>query len=126
MNYYKISFPPLILLEIIISVAFVLVFGFGNFCLFLLLSMLSGVVVLAIFWKNMLEFRISTFKEMFMNFAFIIAGFLLIIPGVLSSLLGFFTLIFGLIISIKRSNSYSQQRQNNEEIIDVEIIEENK
>lgn len=125
MNYYKFSFPPLILLEIIVSVVFLITFGFGNFFLFLMLSMLGGIILLAIFWKNVLAFEITTLKEMFMHFAFVIAGFLLIIPGVLSSILGVLTLIFALIISIKRPK-YAPKRQNDEEIIDVEIIEERK
>ncbi len=129
MNYYKISLFPLVLLEIIASVAFVLAFGFGEFCFFLMFSMVGGVVLLAIFWKNMLDFRITTPKEMFMQFAFVIAGFLLIIPGVLSSVFGVLTLIFGLVITLKRptfDKSRPKQRYENEEIIDVEIIEDKK
>lgn len=129
MNYYKISFAPLILLELIASMIFVLTFGFGNFCFFLLFSMVGGVVLLALFWKNMLEFRISTPKEMFTQFAFVIAGFLLIIPGVLSSILGILTLIFGLVFCLKRPNfdkKHSKHNYDDEEIIDVEIIEEKR
>lgn len=129
MNYYKISIAPLILLEIIASVVFVLTFGFGEFCLFLLFSMVGGVVLLAIFWKNMLEFKISTPKEMLTQFAFVIAAFLLIIPGVLSSILGILVLIFGLVFrsNTKRSNfdqNHPKQDYDDGEIIDVEIIDE--
>lgn len=129
MNYYTFSLFPLILLEIIVSVMFVWAFGFGDFCFFLLFSMVGGVVLLAIFWKNMLEFKITTPKEMFMQFAFVIAGFLLIIPGVLSSVFGVLTLIFGLVITLKRptfDKSRPKPRNENEEIIDVEIIEEKR
>lgn len=129
MNYYTISLFPLILLEIATSVAFVIAFGFGEFCFFLLFSVVGGVVLLALFWKNMLEFKISTPKEMFMQFAFVIAGFLLIIPGVLSSIFGVLTLIFGLVITLKRpkfDKSRPKPRYDNEEIIDVEIIEEKR
>lgn len=143
MGYYKIGLAPYIVLEVLASVGFVLAFGFGNFIIFLLLSMLLGAILLGIFWRNMLEFRLSTPLEMLKNFAFVIAGFLLALPGVLSSICGLFVLIFGLVFGGKNSmnsrkfssnssnfkeNSanFSQNSSTNSEIIDVEIIEVKK
>ncbi|TQR60553.1 FxsA family protein [Campylobacter troglodytis] len=145
MSYYKLSLFPYLLIEILFSLGFVLFFGFGNFIIFLLLSMLLGAILLGIFWKNMLEFRLSSPLEMLKNFALVIAGFLLVIPGVLSSIFALFILLFGLIFGQKSSknfnessnftqNSYkegssyqgfnSQKNSNlDSEIIDVEIIE---
>lgn len=144
MTYYKLGIAPYIVLEVLASVGFVLAFDFGNFVIFLLLSMLLGAVLLGIFWKNMLEFRLSTPLEMLKNFAFVIAGFLLAIPGVLSSICGLFVLVFGLVFGGKNSlnsrnfgsnsNKFSENSANfgensrsnshlDGEIIDVEIIE---
>ena len=136
MTYYKLGIAPYIVLEVLASVGFVVAFGFGNFVIFLLLSMLLGAVLLGIFWKNMLEFRLSTPLEMLKNFAFVIAGFLLAIPGVLSSICGLFVLVFGLVFGGKNckfgSNSrkfsensanFGENSRSDGEIIDVEIIE---
>ncbi len=149
MGYYKIGLAPYIVLEVLASVGFVLAFGFGNFIIFLLLSMLLGGILLGIFWRNMLEFRLSTPLEMLKNFAFVIAGFLLALPGVLSSICGLFVLIFGLVFGKNSINSrkfgsnsanfnenshkfkensanFSQNSSTKSEIIDVEIIEVKK
>ncbi|EAI1832896.1 integral memnbrane protein [Campylobacter coli] len=126
---YKLSLSPLFVLEIIASVLFIVFFGFGNFLFFILLSMIFGAVLLGIFWKNMLEFRISGFKDMLTQFAFVMAAFLLIFPGIVTSIFGFFVLCFGLIFNFAKPRYKRNYRQNNtsdEEIIDVEIIEERK
>lgn len=128
MNYYTFSILPFILLEVLASVLFVMSFGFGNFLLVLFGSMLIGVVLLAIFWRNMLEFRLCSPLEMLKNFAFVISGFLFLVPGVLSSVCGLFVLVFGLVFGLSRQNSgkFAQNSRQNDEIIDVEIIDEKK
>ena len=126
---YKLSLSPLFLLELVASILFIVFFGLGNFLIFILASMIFGVILLGIFWKNMLEFRISGFKDMLTQFAFVMAAFLFIFPGIVTSIFGFFVLCFGLIFNFAKPSYKRNYRQNNtsdEEIIDVEIIEERK
>ena len=126
---YKLSLSPLFLLELVASILFIVFFGLGNFLIFILASMIFGVILLGIFWKNMLEFRISGFKDMLTQFAFVMAAFLFILPGIVTSIFGFFVLCFGLIFNFAKPRYKRNYRQNNtsdEEIIDVEIIEERK
>ncbi|EOC4383063.1 integral memnbrane protein [Campylobacter coli] len=126
---YKLSLSPLFLLELVASILFIVFFGLGNFLIFILASMIFGVILLGIFWKNMLEFRISGFKDMLTQFAFVMAAFLFIFPGIVTSIFGIFVLCFGLIFNFAKPRYKRNYRQNNtsdEEIIDVEIIEERK
>ncbi|MFK0303143.1 integral memnbrane protein [Campylobacter coli] len=126
---YKLSLSPLFLLELVASILFIVFFGLGNFLIFILASMIFGVILLGIFWKNMLEFRISGFKDMLTQFAFVMAAFLFIFPGIVTSIFGFFVLCFGLIFNFAKPRYKRNYRKNNtsdEEIIDVEIIEERK
>ncbi|HED7327704.1 TPA: integral memnbrane protein [Campylobacter coli] len=126
---YKLSLSPLFLLELVASILFIVFFGLGNFLIFILASMIFGVILLGIFWKNMLEFRISGFKDMLTQFAFVMAAFLFIFPGIVTSIFGFFVLCFGLIFNFAKPRYKRNYRQNNtsdEEIIDIEIIEERK
>ncbi|EHR2020597.1 integral memnbrane protein [Campylobacter coli] len=126
---YKLSLSPLFLLELVASILFIVFFGLGNFLIFILASMIFGVILIGIFWKNMLEFRISGFKDMLTQFAFVMAAFLFIFPGIVTSIFGFFVLCFGLIFNFAKPRYKRNYRQNNtsdEEIIDVEIIEERK
>ncbi|EAJ2845392.1 integral memnbrane protein [Campylobacter coli] len=126
---YKLSLSPLFLLELVASILFIVFFGLGNFLIFILASMIFGVILLGIFWKNMLEFRISGFKDMLTQFAFVVAAFLFIFPGIVTSIFGFFVLCFGLVFNFAKPRYKRNYRQNNtsdEEIIDVEIIEERK
>lgn len=122
----RLSFLPLIVLEVAFSALFIIAFGFGNFLLFLLLSMLAGVALLALFWKNMLEFQMGSFKNMLTQFSFVIAGFLLLVPGVLSSLLGICVLVFALVFESTLKRKTPRNQNENEEIIDVEIIEDRR
>ncbi|EAJ2046038.1 integral memnbrane protein [Campylobacter coli] len=126
---YKLSLSPLFLLELVASILFIVFFGLGNFLIFILASMIFGVILLGIFWKNMLEFRISGFKDMLTQFAFVMAAFLFIFPGIITSIFGFFVLCFGLIFNFAKpryKRNYRQNNTSNEEIIDVEIIEDRK
>ncbi|MBZ7928222.1 integral memnbrane protein [Campylobacter molothri] len=125
---YKLKLSPLFVIEFIFSLLFIIFFGFGNFLIFILASMIFGVVLLGIFWKNMLEFQILGFKNMLTQFSFVIAGFLLVFPGVLTSFIGFLIFLFGIFLKIatKTKYTYRQHRNSSEEIIDVEIIEDEK
>lgn len=120
----NLSLMPLFLLEIAASVFFISVFGLGDFLIFILMSVVFGVILLVIFWNNMLEFQFGDFKSMLRQFSFVIAGFLLIFPGILTSILGVLVLIFALIFRIKLVGP--KQNSDSEEIIDVEIIEDKK
>ncbi|TKX34293.1 integral memnbrane protein [Campylobacter taeniopygiae] len=125
---YKLKLSPLFAVEIIFSLLFIVFFGFGNFLIFILASMIFGVILLGVFWKNILEFQILGFKNMLTQFSFVIAGFLLVFPGVLTSFLGFLVFLFGIFFKIATKTKYThkQNRNSSEEIIDVEIIEDGK
>ncbi|MBZ7935282.1 integral memnbrane protein [Campylobacter sp. B0100352/1] len=125
---YKLKLSPLFAVEIIFSLLFIVFFGFGNFLIFILASMIFGVILLGVFWKNILEFQILGFKNMLTQFSFVIAGFLLVFPGVLTSFLGFLVFLFGIFLKIATKTKYThkQNRNSSEEIIDVEIIEDGK
>ena len=120
-------FTPLFLLELLASIVFIVAFGFGDFLVFILFSMLFGIVLLGIFWKNILEFQIVDFKSMIKQFSFVIAGFLLVFPGVLSSIAGFFIFLFGLFFSLSKKVEFKNfNKKDDEDIIDVEVIEDKK
>ncbi|MBM0637626.1 FxsA family protein [Campylobacter sp. VicNov18] len=125
---YKLNLSPLIVLEIVLSVLFIVFFGLGNFLLFMLFSLIFGIVLLAIFWKNILEFQITDLKHMLTQFTFVIAGFLLIFPGIFTSVLGILVFVFGLSLKLmtKSKSKPTHHANSNEEIIDVEIIEDRK
>ena len=103
------------------------IFGLSSFVLFVVLSFFLGIVLLAIFWKNMLEFQLLALRELFANFSYVIAAFLLMVPGVLSSFLATCILIFALVFRRKKvvKNRY-EGAEYEEEIIDVEIVEDKK
>ncbi|MCW1847006.1 integral memnbrane protein [Campylobacter jejuni] len=126
---YKLSLSPLFVLEIIASILFIVFFGFGNFLFFILLSMIFGVILLGIF-ENMLEFQMGGLKDMLTQFSFVIAGFLLIFPGIITSVFGIFVFFFGIALKLMTKSKYQYTKQeyqnSNEEIIDVEIIEDRK
>ena len=119
---------PFFIAEIIACVLFILIFGFGNFLIFMLLSMIAGVVLLALFWRNMLNFQMGNLKDTLKQFAFVIAGFLFLIPGVLSSVFGILVLVFGLVFQTGVQTNFhkKEKKENAEEIIDVEVIEDRK
>ncbi|MFQ6341813.1 FxsA family membrane protein [Campylobacter sp. VTCC 70190] len=126
----KLSLSPLFVLEIIASVLFIVFFGLGNFLFFILLSMIFGAVLLGIFWKNMLEFQVGGLRDMLRQFSFVIAGFLLIFPGIITSVFGIFVFFFGMALKFTSKSNHQHSKQENqnssEEIIDVEIIEDRK
>jgi|TARA_B110000444_G_scaffold248607_1_gene272693 UPF0716 protein FxsA len=69
------------------------------------------------------------FYEMISGASIAVAAILLIIPGFISDSIGFlllFPFTRKIIISIWFKNKYKTSKQNDEEIIDAEIIEEKK
>lgn len=125
---YKLNLSPLLVLEIVLSVLFIIFFGLGNFLFFMLASLIFGIVLLIIFWKNILEFQITDLKHMLTQFTFVLAGFLLIFPGIVTSVLGILVFVFGLALKLipKSNHKCTHDLNSNEEIIDVEIIEDGK
>lgn len=107
---------PLILLEIIFCALFAFVFGLEILLLFFCVSAFFGFMLLALFWRNLLSFRLQNFKDLLNNFAFVFAGILFLIPGVLSSFCALLILIFAKFFKAKKP-------KKDEEFIDVEIIE---
>lgn len=134
---YRVSFLGFFVIELLVSLGFILVFGLSSFLILVILSLFIGIFLLAIFWKNMLEFRLLALGELFSNFSYVIAAFLFIVPGVLSTFLATCILIFALVFrkkgqekgfykSYRQENNFYKSKDYDEEIIDVEIVEDSK
>ncbi len=85
---YKLSLSPLFVLEIIASILFIVflvlvIFIFHTFEYDFWCGFIGN------FWKNMLEFQMGGLKDMLTQFSFVIAGFLLVFPGIITSVLEF-------------------------------------
>lgn len=129
----KTNISAFLILELIASVLFIAFFGFLNFFMIVCFSMILGIIILTKSWVNISSMKNAlNIKNLFSDFAFVIAGFLLAVPGILSSFLGFLLLVFVLVLKLfsakkTRQNQENMQDYNNEEeIIDVEIIEEKR
>lgn len=134
---YRVSFLGFFVVELLVSLGFILVFGLSSFLILVILSLFIGIFLLAIFWKNMLEFRLLALGELFSNFSYVISAFLFIVPGVLSTFLATCILIFALVFrkkkdeksfykSYRQENNFYKSKDYDEEIIDVEIVEDSK
>lgn len=134
---YRVSFLGFFVIELLVSLGFILVFGLSSFLILVILSLFIGIFLLAIFWKNMLEFRLLALGELFSNFSYVISAFLFIVPGVLSTFLATCILIFALVFrkkgqekgfykSYRQENNFYKSKDYDEEIIDVEIVEDSK
>lgn len=128
--------------EAVVAYFYVLKFGFGSLVLECILSGLLGFVLAFKFGlsspiNHMMFYGI---RDIFSSLGYGIAGILLIIPGLISDTIGVFIAIICLIMGKSdRNNSrfYTQDSEQffNErkrkshddgEIIDVEIVEENR
>lgn len=115
------------MIELLASLCFILVFGLSTFLILVILSIFVGILLLAIFWKNMLEFQLLAPRELFANFSYVIAAFLFIVPGILSTFFAVCILVFALVFrNKKQENNFYESKDYDDEIIDVEIIEDSK
>ncbi|MCX2682911.1 integral memnbrane protein [Campylobacter sp. MIT 21-1685] len=125
----RYTFIAFFIFELFTCTFFIIFFGFGNFLFFILASMFIGIILLGIFWKNMLEFHIDGLKNMLEQFSFVLAGFLFLVPGIISSIFAVFILLFAFFVQtlMKNKARHSKNKDTmNDEIIDVEIIEDKK
>ncbi|WP_187153115.1 FxsA family protein [Campylobacter volucris] len=126
----KANINVFLILELIASVIFIACFGFLNFFMIVFASMFLGAIFLAKTWTNLITMQNTNtnFFGMIKLFSLTIVGILLLIPGILSTFLGvlllFFIIILKLFANQKEKTSYS--KSNEDEIIDVEIIGDNK
>lgn len=126
----KANLSVFLILELITSIIFIASFGFLNFFMIVFASMFLGAIFLAKTWTNLITMQNANtnFFGMIKLFSLTIVGILLLIPGILSTFLGvlllFFIIILKLFINQKEKTPYS--KNNEDEIIDVEIIGDNK
>lgn len=115
---------PYLIFEFLTSWAFIEIFGILPFKFELMISALVGILVLIKFAKFKNEGLVN-FSAIFTKFGLIIAGILLIFPGILGD-------IFGILILFAPHKNSQNNTQNftknnaDSDIIDVEIIEESK
>ncbi|MBF7068163.1 FxsA family protein [Campylobacter volucris] len=126
----KANLSVFLILELITSIIFIASFGFLNFFMIVFASMFLGAIFLAKTWTNLITMQNTNtnFFGMIKLFSLTIVGILLLIPGILSTFLGilllFFIIILKLFINQKEKTPHS--KNNEDEIIDVEIIGDNK
>lgn len=126
----KANLSVFLILELITSIIFIASFGFLNFFMIVFASMFLGAIFLAKTWTNLITMQNTNtnFFGMIKLFSLTIVGILFLIPGILSTFLGilllFFIIILKLFINQKEKTPYS--KNNEDEIIDVEIIGDNK
>ncbi|MGG7073053.1 FxsA family protein [Campylobacter sp. 9BO] len=128
---------PYLLIEFVFAYFFVSAYGFGAFLLEIFISGIVGIV--CIFQVGFLNFR-SNFSrlkpsDIFSSFGLGIAGFLLILPGILCDIVGAILAVISLFARLKgtKDNSFyyenfnsnrSEASKNEGEIIDVEVVSE--
>lgn len=120
----------LILVEIIGFVLFVDEFGFLALFLEIIFSAIIGVMLLFSVgnlnkesYFNIINRKISLSNFIGAQFLKMLAGILLIIPGLLSDCVGLICMIIAFLLNNKKQDS-SAQHWKNDDIIDAEIIEE--
>ncbi|WP_291951094.1 FxsA family protein [Campylobacter sp.] len=125
----KINLSAFLILEIIASILFIIFFGFLNFFMIVFASMFLGAIFLAKTWTNLITMQNTNtnFFGMIKLFSLTIVGILLLIPGILSTFLGILLLFFILIVKFfYKQKKYTQKNSYESEIIDVEIIGDDK
>ena len=124
----KFLIIPYILIEILVTWIFVSIFGGFAFKVEVLVSVIIGIFTLIKFGNfRQIDGNFFCFDAIFTKFGLLLAGIFLILPGILGD-------IFGILIlcapnRISNSQNFTQNNTNNydkNEIIDVEIIEEDK
>jgi len=137
----KFLIIPYLILELLITAHFVDNNGFLFYVVEVLFSAVLGVAVVGFSTTaNAREIPKITLNSIFGGFGYVIGGILFMVPGILSDILAVAVLIMSFLI--KNFNLFGRNTQNytqnnsqnntkykqndNSEIIDVEIIEEEK
>ncbi|CAM4051212.1 FxsA family protein [Campylobacter armoricus] len=126
----KTNISLFLILELIFSIIFIATFGFLNFFMIVFVSMFLGAIFLAKTWTNIITMQNTNmnFFSMIKLFSLTIVGILFLIPGILSTFLGVLLFVFMVVLKIfiNQKGKTAYQKNNEDEIIDVEIIQENK
>lgn len=134
----RIIFVPYVLAEILLIAFFIGSYGFLAYLLEIILSAMLGGVLLFKFNISNVFNQLNTFspKAIYSGFGVAIGAFLLLLPGILSDITAVIIIIASVVFNVKdnkrdkfNQNTYNNTQNNTnnkEEIIDVEIIEEEK
>ncbi|CZE47856.1 FxsA family protein [Campylobacter geochelonis] len=133
---------PYIFFEAIFIYLFISKFGFLNFILEVILSGILGVfIIFKLGFSNFTnQIKILTPSSLFGNLGSVFGALLLVLPGIFSDVAGILVLVVSFFINKKlktKENEYNntqdytqnftqKPRYDNDDIIDVEIIEEEK
>ncbi|RDU62614.1 FxsA family protein [Helicobacter sp. MIT 14-3879] len=125
-----------IVIEIYLIILSVDEFGLLFIILEMIISFLLGAGIIAsqgdvMFssLKNISERKVSISNFVGMSFFRFISGILLIIPGILSDIFGVLFFIISLLFKSNKAyykEEYYNKKESNNDVIDVEIIEEDK
>ncbi|WP_033915755.1 FxsA family protein [Campylobacter sputorum] len=115
-----------IFIEIFIIYVFIDEYGFLKFFLEVIISAVIGLMLMFKFgFINMTN--LSSPMQMISNFGISIGGFLLMLPGLMCDIVGLCVIIFSVFANKKIDKNYNFKKDNtNEDIIDVEVIDEDK
>lgn len=127
----KKFFLPLLLVELFFTTLFIWRVGFGSFFLESLVTFVIGSLIISRNKRLTNSLLITFFVG---NFSTVLAAFLLMIPGVFTDICGAIMLLWTLFSQpreFKRESEFdkfndSRAKFDNDDIIDVEIIEEDK
>ena len=125
--------------ELFVSLKVGLIIGFGWSVVWIVVSSIIGVLLLRLspyaLWSNFQSFNFGNFDIQDVHnasIAYLIGSILLIIPGVLTDILGVALLLYVLYLhlfarikpSIKQENNNFKQQEGETDVIDVKIIDE--
>lgn len=116
-----------IFLEIFAIYTFVDEFGFFTFFIEVIVSAMLGLVFMAKFGFVSMR-NLNSVINLINNFGVSIGSFLILMPGILCDITGFCIIIFSVFSrkNIDESNNIFKKYSEDEDIIDVEIINEDK
>jgi UPF0716 protein FxsA len=136
MNTVLLIFIGLPILEITLMIKIGQQIGAFNTILIIFFTAIVGIYYAKIEGINTIKSGMTNlyknkipFFEMFSGASIAIAAILLILPGFISDTFGFFLLIpytRKIMINFWLKNKYQQNTRNNKEVIEAEIIEEEK
>jgi len=125
---------PLFFLELFVSMKVGDEIGFGSSVLWIMLSMMLGIVLLRsspyAFMGNIMSVQMGKIDLKSANnasMAYLFGSILLIIPGVMSDVAGVMMLLYALYLHLlakMRPQQKYKRKQGDDDVIDVEIIDE--
>ncbi|RUT51071.1 FxsA family protein [Campylobacter fetus] len=127
----KISLFPYFVIEIVCVFIYIINYGFLNFLGEVFLSGIIGIILIFSYgFLNLYSNIVSiNLKDIFGSMGIAFGGMLLIVPGILSDIFAVFIIAISLALKIFvkfSTNTYNDNDRFRDDIIDVEIIDENK